>query len=120
MVPHGLRELLRRSGSGDRIDAGEFARIVLSGEERLVSLLGANGSKLDSSLNARAQTFAEDAVSLLREALKLNPDEGTVIRWFNDERLSFLSHMTPAEALGLGHLVALLAYVESLDSGWSG
>jgi hypothetical protein len=120
MASRGLSEFLRRSGDTGRVDPVEFVQIVLPGEERLVSLLGGNGSKLDRSLAAQAQLFVDDAVSLLREAIKLNPDAAIVIRWFNDARLPFLSFMTPAEALASGHLYALLAYVESLDSGWSG
>jgi hypothetical protein len=120
MAPRSLSELLRVSGETVRTDPHEFTRLVLPGEERLVSLLGGSGSKLHPSLSAKAQTFVDDSISLLGEAIKLNPDEATVIRWFNEGRLSFLSHMTPAEALASGQLDALLAHVESLHAGWSG
>ena len=120
MASQGLSELLQVSGGNGRTNPVEFTRLVRPGEERLVSLLGGSDSKLHPSLSAKAQTFVDDSISLLGEAIKLNPDEATVIRWFNEGRLSFLSHMTPAEALALGHLEALLAYVESLDAGWSG
>jgi hypothetical protein len=120
MGAHVLSELLRAGRDADRIDPVEFARTFLSGELCLVRLLGGVGCQLDSSLNAKAQVFVSDAISLLAEALKLNPDAPTVLRWFNDERLPLLSYMTPAEAIASGNLDALLKYVESLESGWSG
>lgn len=59
-------------------------------------------------------------MSLIAEVIKLNPDEAAVIHWFNEERLPFLLHMTPAEALASGRLDSLQAYIRSLDTGSSG
>jgi hypothetical protein len=119
MTSLGLAALLGCGHVGEA-DIGKIARIAFLGEARLVDLLGGTGSKLDSSLAAKARRFVEDAIPVLRAAMTINPDEEAVVRWFNEQRLPFLSNATPAEALALGYREPLLKYISSLDSGSTG
>jgi hypothetical protein len=119
MTSLGLTALLGCGHVGEA-DIAKIARVAFLGESRLVGLLGGTGSKLDSSLAAKARRFVEDAISVLRAAMTINPDEEAVIRWFNEQRLPFLSNATPAEALALGYREPLLRYIASLESRWTG
>lgn len=70
--------------------------------------------------STQIQRYIRQSLSVLAEAMKLNPDEASVFRWFRDQCLPEFRMKTPATLVSEGKAVALLSYIASIEAGASG
>lgn len=121
MSDESLRTLLDSAQTSDSVDSSVFARVVFRNDPRLLALSGIPTDRTTRELQTPASSdFVRDAIAVLEEAMKINPDETRVLSWFNQQPLRDFSMRTPIEMIVDGQVDALLQYVQSLEAGSAG
>ena len=116
-----LHDLVQPTFPLDRVEPATFANIVFAPNDRLAVLAMGTSVPQGTSLEEGAvKNYMRSTTAILASALKINPDESRVLRWFNHERLSDFNLSTPAEIVAQGRSDALLLYIQSLDAGSTG
>lgn len=110
MRPNSLSELL--AGDADHgVSPEDFTRVVFGPVDQ---------DELTEGLPPPHPQYVRDAILVLRKALEVNPDERRVLEWFLGEHLSDFGMATPKDVVASGRVTALLAYLESIESGSGG
>jgi hypothetical protein len=75
---------------------------------------GADASGVNCQSEPVSIYFA-DTLVVLEQAMKTDPDEGRVLRWFTHKRLRAFSMQTPAEVVAAGGAAVLVDYIKVID-----
>jgi hypothetical protein len=116
-----LRQLLDFAQLSAAVDPIEFAKCLLVTAERLAHLAGVLERLLsDDPSSPKLQAYVRQSLAILGEAMALNEDETSVLRWFRDQPLPEFGMKTPAVLVSEGDAESLPSYIRSIESGASG
>jgi len=111
-----FRVLLAEARLPGDAELEEFAKIVFADVAQLAKLAGDRAGA--SRLNCERQSvtiYAADALVVLEQAMKTDPDEVRVLKWFTHKRMRAFSMQTPAEVVAAGGTSLLVDYLKVID-----
>jgi len=111
-----LQVLLADARLRGEAELEEFAKIVFADAAQLAKLAGDRAAA--SRLNCEKQSvtvYAAAALVVLEQAMKTDPDEARVLRWFTHKRMRAFSMQTPAEVVAAGGTSLLVDYLKVID-----
>jgi len=111
-----LQALLAVARLQEQAELAAFARIAFADVAQLARLAGdgADASRVNCQSESVSIYFAAVLV-VLEQAMKTDPDEGRVLRWFTHKRLRAFSMQTPAEVVAAGGAAVLVDYIKVID-----
>lgn len=94
----------------------EFTKIVFDDSSQLARLAGDSPLARPEEADRQAiLIYVAGALDVLEQAMKSDPDERRVLRWFTGKKLRAFAMKTPAEVVASGGAAALVDYIQVID-----
>jgi Protein of unknown function (DUF2384) len=74
----------------------------------------------EAPTNAKLQAFMRDALRVLSAAMAVAGDRDRAIYWYRNTPIPEFKHQTAEHLVSTGRTDAVVAYLQSIDAGWSG
>jgi Protein of unknown function (DUF2384) len=98
-----------------------FAAAMHLGQQDLAQLAHVHRTTVaEAPTNARLQSFMRDTLRVLSAAMAVNGDRDRVIYWFRNTPIAEFQHQTAEHLVSSGRTDAVVSYLLSIESGWSG